>query len=229
MSEAATLAIRACGLAKHYEQGRVTALDAIDLDVRAGEWIAVCGPSGCGKTTLLNMISAIDAPDAGELRVAGHDVKQFRDGQADEFRRRTIGIIFQLHNLLPRLTAIENVQIPLLARPTGVSTSDARRASDLLTRVGLGHRLNSLPPTLSGGERQRVAICRALIHQPQILLADEPTGALDSRSGDQLLELLAELQRETGMTLIVVTHDTRVAERAGRIVRMLDGRIVPPA
>ena len=225
MSDHAPAAIEARGMTKRYEQGRVTALDAIDLHVRRGEWIAICGPSGCGKTTLLNMISAIDAPDAGELRVCERDLGNFRDGDADAFRRDTIGIVFQLHNLLPRLTALENVLIPKLGGGTGSSPDDAARARMLLERVGLGHRINALPPTLSGGERQRVAICRALINEPKVLLADEPTGALDSGSGDQLLGLLADLRRETGMTLIVVTHDSRVASRGERIVQMLDGRI----
>ncbi|MFN0135246.1 MAG: ABC transporter ATP-binding protein [Phycisphaerae bacterium] len=223
---AASMAIDAHGLSKRYEQGRVTALDEVDLHVGSGEWIAICGPSGCGKTTLLNMISAIDTPDAGELRVCERDLRTFRDGDADAFRRDTIGIVFQLHNLLPRLTAYENVLIPRLGGAGGCSQAACGRARMLLERVGLGHRLDALPTTLSGGERQRVAICRALINQPKLLLADEPTGALDSHSGEQLLELLAELQRESGMTLIVVTHDSRVASRAGRIVQMLDGRIV---
>lgn len=225
MSDQTALAIEARGLTKCYEQGRVTALDAIDLHVSSGEWIAICGPSGCGKTTLLNMISAIDAPDAGELRVCGRDLRTFRDGDADAFRRDTIGIVFQLHNLLPRLTTIENVLIPKLGGAGACSSESSDRARMLLERVGLGHRINALPPTLSGGERQRVAICRALINRPKLLLADEPTGALDSNSGEQLLALLAELQRESGMTLIVVTHDSRVASRAERIVQMLDGRI----
>jgi putative ABC transport system ATP-binding protein len=218
-------AIRARGLLKRYEQGRVTALAGVDLEVNRGEWIAICGPSGCGKSTLLNMIAAIDAPDAGELRVAGRDLARLQPGETDRFRRETIGMVFQLHNLLPRLTALENVQVPLLPTP-GSPAERARRAAELLRRVGLEERMNARPPTLSGGERQRVAICRALANRPAVLLADEPTGALDSRSGEQLFDLLAGLRAETGMTLIVVTHEPRIASRADRIVQMLDGRIV---
>lgn len=225
MSDADVPLVHIRRLTKRYEQGRVTALDGIDLDVHAGQWVAICGRSGCGKTTLLNMLSAIDAPDDGVLRVGGHDVRRFRAGDADAFRRQTIGLIFQLHNLLPRLTALENVQTPLLAAGAG-GGERAHRAAHLLERVGLAHRMHALPPTLSGGERQRVAVCRALVHQPRLLLADEPTGALDSTSGAQLLDLLAELRTELAMTLVVVTHDPSVAERADRIVHMLDGRIV---
>ncbi len=221
-----TTAIRARGLGKRYEQGRVTALAGVDLDVARGEWVAICGPSGCGKSTLLNMIAAIDTPDAGELTVCGRELRRLEAAQADAFRRETVGMIFQLHNLLPRLTALENVQIPLLPRrvPAG---ERVQRAAALLRRVGLEPRMHARPPTLSGGERQRVAICRALVNQPAILLADEPTGALDSHSGDRFFELLAELQVERALTLVVVTHDPRVAARAQRVVQMLDGAIRP--
>jgi putative ABC transport system ATP-binding protein len=226
MSSAA--AIRARGVVKRFEQGRVTALAQVDLDVSRGEWVAICGPSGCGKTTLLNLIAAIDSPDGGEMHVCGRDLAQLRDGEADTFRRDVVGMVFQLHNLLPRLTALENVQTPLLA--TGAPTVDrVRRATDLLRRVGLEDRMHARPPTLSGGERQRVAICRALVNRPAVLLADEPTGALDSRSGDQFFELLAQLRAEQDLTLVVVTHDLHVAARAQRVVRMLDGKILEPA
>lgn len=220
-------AISVCKLAKRYESGRVVALDGIDLDIGAGEWVSICGPSGCGKSTLLNLLAAIDSPDAGTLNVCGTNVEQLRGPAADTYRRDTVGLVFQLHNLLPRLTAIENVQIPLL--PTAIAAVErASRAAELLRRVGLEHRSHALPPTLSGGERQRVAICRALINRPRVLLADEPTGALDSASGQQLLELFAALQTEFGMTLVVVTHDHGVAQRADRVIHMLDGRIARP-
>jgi putative ABC transport system ATP-binding protein len=224
-STADSPAVLARGLVKRYEAGRVHALDGVDLEIRRGEFVAICGPSGCGKTTLLNMISAIDRPDAGELTVCGHAVGEFRDGQADGFRRRDIGLVFQLHNLLPLLTALENVQIPLLG--TGTPPAErVERAAGLLRRVGLEARSHARPPVLSGGERQRVAICRALVNRPSLLLADEPTGALDSHSGDELFDLLGELRRDLGMTLVVVTHDGHVAARAERVIQMLDGRVV---
>lgn len=222
---AAAPAIQARGVVKRYEQGRVAALAGVDLSIARGEWVAICGPSGCGKTTLLNLIAAIDVPDAGELTVCGHSVGRLRNGDEDSFRRNVIGLVFQLHNLLPLLSSLENVQIPLL--PSSVPPGErAARAAELLERVGLAARLHARPPTLSGGERQRVAVCRALVNRPKVLLADEPTGALDSRSGDQLLDLLAELRTELAMTLVVVTHDPHVAARADRVIHMLDGRVV---
>jgi putative ABC transport system ATP-binding protein len=225
---AAAPAVVARGLVKRYEEGRVRALDGVDLQIGRGEFVAICGPSGCGKTTLLNMISAIDRPDEGRLSVCGHDVGAFQDGQADVYRRGTIGLVFQLHNLLPLLTALENVQIPLLG--TGLAPAErVDRAAALLRRVGLEPRQHARPPTLSGGERQRVAVCRALVNRPSLLLADEPTGALDSHSGEALFDLLAELRRDLGMTLIVVTHDAQVARRAERTIHMLDGRVRAPA
>ncbi|MBL8879705.1 MAG: ABC transporter ATP-binding protein [Phycisphaerales bacterium] len=220
----ATAAVQARGLVKRYENGRIAALDGVDLDIASGEFTAICGPSGCGKSTLLNMISAIDRPDSGALRVCGEDLAQMTSHQSDSFRRNVIGLVFQLHNLIPQFTATENVQIPLIGGEIP-GPQRVMRAMELLRRVGLGDRLGARPPTLSGGERQRVAICRALVNRPRVLLADEPTGALDSRSGDALFDLLDELRKETGMTLIVVTHDPRVAARAQRTLHMLDGRI----
>ena len=217
-------AISARGLVKRYQGGRITALGGLDLDVEAGEFVAICGPSGCGKSTLLNLIAAIDRSDSGELTVLGHAVNQLSGARADEFRGATIGMVFQLHNLLPQLSAAENIQVAML--PRKLSPIDrARRAAELLDRVGLSSRMKSLPPTMSGGERQRVAIARALANEPRLLLADEPTGALDSQTGHETIDLLTELQRERGMTLVVVTHEEQVAARAGRIVRVLDGRV----
>ena len=221
-------AIVARGLMKSYEGGRIVALDGLDLQVAHGEFVAICGPSGCGKSTLLNMITAIDRPDAGELTVCGKALGDMNTREADQFRTTAVGLVFQLHNLLPNLTAIENVQIPMLGN--GRAGKDrVERAGSLLNQVGLGERIASLPTTLSGGERQRVAIARALANQPEILLADEPTGALDSESGRQLFDLLCKLQQESGMTLLVVTHDPVVAGRAQRIIHMLDGKIVDGA
>ena len=230
MSEAATsnpVGIRARGLMKYYEGGRVHAVDDVDLDVAAGEFLAICGPSGCGKTTLLHLFSAIERPDAGELNVAGHALTETSEGEIDAFRRTVVGLVFQLHNLLPDLTALENVQVPMF----GTNRSPRQRlerARELVDRVGLTDRAHARPTVLSGGERQRVAIARALANEPRILLADEPTGALDSKNGELLLDLLGELQRDARTTLIVVTHDQHIAERAGRILHMLDGRISSP-
>jgi putative ABC transport system ATP-binding protein len=218
------VAIRARGLVKYYERGRVHAVDSVDLDVAAGEFVAICGPSGCGKTTLLNLLAAIERPDAGALDVAGHALGELSDAAVDHFRRTVVGLVFQLHNLLPDLTALENVQVPML----GTSRSPRerlRRARELLERVGLRERSHGRPTVLSGGERQRVAIARALANEPQILLADEPTGALDSKNGELLLDLLDDLQRSAQTTLVVVTHDQHIAQRAGRVLHMLDGRL----
>lgn len=219
-------AIQARGLVKKYEGGRIAALDGLDLDVADGEFVALCGPSGCGKSTLLNLLSAIDRPDAGRLEVCGRCLNDLDDAEANRFRASVVGLVFQLHNLLPSLTAVENVQVPMMA--AGVAAGERlARARGLLERVGLGDREGALPTTLSGGERQRVAVARALANRPRLLLADEPTGALDSQTGDRLFDLLAELRGNMRMTLIVVTHDPRVAARADRVVNMLDGRVVP--
>lgn len=219
--------IQARGLVKHYEEGRVHAVDQVDLDVAAGEFVAICGPSGCGKTTLLHLFSAIERPDRGSLNVAGHTLTEMSEAEIDTFRRTVVGLIFQLHNLLPDLTALENVQVPMFG--TNRSPRERlRRARELVDRVGLTGRAHALPTVLSGGERQRVAIARALANRPRILLADEPTGALDSKNGELLLDLLDELQREVGTTLVVVTHDPHIAGRAGRVLDMLDGRITSP-
>jgi len=224
ISNPAGLAISARGLVKRYQSGRIVALGGLDLDVSLGEFVAICGPSGCGKSTLLNLIAAIDRPDSGELTVLDHRLAGMSSREADEFRGAAIGLVFQLHNLLPQLSAAENVQVAMLPRKLS-PTDRARRAAELLDRVGLSARMKSLPPTLSGGERQRVAIARALANQPRLLLADEPTGALDSHTGQEIIDLLTEIQREHGMTLVVVTHEEQVATRAGRIVRVLDGRV----
>lgn len=218
-------AVDARNLVKCYEGGAVRAVDGIDLKIRAGEFVAICGPSGCGKSTLLNLISAIDRPESGELSVCGHDLDALADGEFDRFRADVVGLVFQLHNLLPNLTAHENVQVAMLAAGVDAGTR-VQRASYLLDRVGLSHKLRSRPPQLSGGERQRVAIARALANSPPLLLADEPTGALDSHTGERLFDLLAELRREHGTTLVVVTHDTDVAERAERVIHMRDGKLV---
>jgi ABC-type lipoprotein export system ATPase subunit len=218
-------AIRATQLVKVYENERIAAVDHVDLTIASGESVAVMGPSGCGKSTVLNLIAALDRPDSGELIVFGSDLSRLSRRQADEFRRVTVGFVFQLHNLLPHLTAHENVQAPMI-RAEISPRERCRRASVLLERVGLVDRMTSLPPTLSGGERQRVAVARALANRPRLILADEPTGALDSKSGGQILELLQSIQADEQVTLMIVTHDGDVAASASRVIRMHDGRIM---
>lgn len=211
------------GVSKSFESGRVRALDAVDLDVAAGDFVAVMGPSGCGKSTLLNCIAALDGVDEGEMRVAGHDLGG--NDHLDEFRAHDVGLVFQLDNLLPSLTAAENVEVVML----GSAPRAARRAraAELLDFVGMADRAGARPTELSGGERQRVAIARALANRPKLVLADEPTGRLDSATGMRVLDLLESLHHEHGTTLVVVTHDERVAARAHHTITMLDGRIEP--
>ncbi len=223
MSDAA---IQVHGVRKSFEEGRIVALAGMEMEVASGEFVAIVGPSGCGKSTLLHLLAALDVPDGGSIRVADHDLGAGRD--LTHYRARHVGMVFQLHNLLPSLTASENVQLPMFE--LGLSARERReRAARLLALVGLGSRGGNRPPQLSGGERQRVAIARALANEPPILLADEPTGSLDSASGRLVLELLDELRRSHALTLVLVTHDPAVAARADRIVRMLDGRAVDDA
>jgi putative ABC transport system ATP-binding protein len=217
----AALSIR--GLVKTFENGRMRALDGVDLEVSAGEFVAVAGPSGCGKSTLLHLIAALDRPDEGSITVHGNDIAEM--GNLSRYRAREVGLVFQLDNLLPTLNASENVQVPMFETELRPGARH-RWAEELLSLVGLQGKEHSLPSQLSGGERQRVAIARALANNPGILLADEPTGRLDSASGRRILDLLEELRRGRGLTVIVVTHDSDVAARADRIVEMLDGKIM---
>ncbi len=231
MSSRGGAAVVARGLVKRYEDGRVVAVDGIDLDIAPGAFVAICGPSGCGKSTLLNLLASIDRPDAGTLEIAGQLLNGLGPRALDEYRLTTVGLVFQFHNLLPNLTAAENVIAAMLptARPRRARLA---RTQDLLARVGLTDRAHARPRALSGGERQRIAIARALANEPRLLLADEPTGALDSANGERLLELLAAVQADLGTTLVVVTHDADVARHAGRVLHMRDGRIIkdgPPA
>jgi putative ABC transport system ATP-binding protein len=212
--------IRVRSLRKAFDEGRIVALDGMDVEVAEGEFVAIVGPSGCGKSTLLHLVAALDQPDGGSIEVARHELASGHD--LTHYRARHVGMIFQLHNLLPTLTAEENVQVPMLE--LGLSRRELRaRARRLLSAVGLSGRELSRPPELSGGERQRVAIARALANDPPILLADEPTGSLDSEAGRRVLELLEELRRTRGLSLLLVTHDADVARLADRVVRMLDG------
>jgi ABC-type lipoprotein export system ATPase subunit len=215
--------IRCERLNKTYPDGNVRALVDVSLAVHKGEYAAITGPSGCGKTTLLNILGALDEPDSGELFF---EEKPFprRAADLDQFRSSQVGFVFQAFHLLPTLTAIENVQVPMFEGPL-TSRERTKKASELLDRAGIGHRKNQLPNKLSAGERQRVAIARALANDPALLLADEPTGNLDSKTGEDILIMFGQLQEERGVTLLVVTHSQGVAARARRWIRMRDGKI----
>ena len=204
---------------KSFEGGRIRALENVSLGLDEGELVALTGPSGGGKSTLLNLIGALDRPDSGEIVVSGMDVTRLEDPA--RYRADTVGFIFQFHNLITTLTALENVEIPMLGKRRRAERD--RRARELLGEVGLAARADSYPPTLSGGERQRVAIARALANGPRLLLADEPTGALDSETGSQILELLRRVRDEYGTTILLVTNDDAVAAQADRVVRIRDG------
>ena len=213
----------ATGLAKKYDDGQVQALRGVSFRVVQGEFLAVTGPSGCGKTTLLQMLGALDRPSKGRLLYRGNSIPDLRDPSS--YRALEVGFIFQAFHLLPTFTALENVQIPMFEDQLPAS-GRKDRATRLLKSVGLGHRLSHFPSKLSGGERQRVAIARSLANSPSVLLADEPTGNLDSENAELILELIIQLHREQNMTLVLVTHDTGIAQRASRIIEMKDGRIL---
>ncbi|USD36016.1 ABC transporter ATP-binding protein [Ferrimonas sp. SCSIO 43195] len=219
--------IKISGLSKRYAMGdsTVDALNDVNLSIDEGEFVAIMGPSGSGKSTLMNLIGCLDQPSDGHYLLAGQPVNQQDDAVLSQIRNERIGFVFQSFHLLPRMTALDNVMLPLrYRRSAGDAQADVERARQLLTRVGLGDRLNHRPNQLSGGQRQRVAIARALINQPAILLADEPTGALDSRTSDDILALFKELNAQ-GQTVVLVTHEEEVARHARRIVWMRDGRI----
>ncbi len=216
--------VKTTNLSKIYgKRVQVRALDGVNLNVRVGEMVAVMGPSGSGKSTLLNMLGALDVPTAGNVFVAGQDLSQIED--LDRFRSRSLGFVFQMHNLIPTLTAQENVEVPLRSRRMS-GKERRRRAERMLTLVDLTERGDHLPNQLSGGQRQRVAIARALVNEPRLVLADEPTGNLDSQSGQEVIDLLRRLNREQNTTILVVTHDPLVARATERILSMSDGRIV---
>jgi len=217
--------IRLRGICRDYPVGDqvVHALDHVDLDVGEGEYISIMGPSGSGKSTLLNVIGLLDRPDAGTYELTGHNVQELGDDALAELRQQQIGFIFQSFHLVSRMTALENVELPMML--AGIAPKERHeRALSTLTRVGLERRSGHRPDQLSGGERQRVAIARAIVMQPRILLADEPTGNLDSKSGGEIVSIIEELNTQ-GLALIVVTHDPRLGERATREIKMLDGRI----
>lgn len=214
-------------LSKVYGSGeaRVTALDSVNLTIEQGQYVAVMGPSGCGKSTLLHLIGGLDRPTSGTVYIEGADISQMNDKTLTELRRRKMGFIFQFYNLIPVLDAIENTALPLIL--DGVKPENARaRAKDWLARNKLAERGNHRPDELSGGQQQRVAISRAMVSEPIIVLADEPTGNLDSRSGDEIASTLRKVVSEWGRTVLMVTHDPRIAAYADRIVFLKDGKIV---
>jgi putative ABC transport system ATP-binding protein len=211
---------------KIYDTGKVKveALKGIDLTVEPGEFVAIVGPSGSGKSTLMNLVGCLDTPSEGSYRLGGEDVSKFTRDELADVRNRRVGFVFQGFNLLPQISAFENVELPLLFG--GVAPKKRRqRVEELLTRVGLGDRMDHKPTELSGGQMQRVAIARALAMHPDVVLADEPTGNLDSSAGGDIMELFSELWQQ-GSTMVVITHDMSLARRAGRIIEIHDGRIV---
>lgn len=215
----------ATDLQKTYVTGeaRVTALAGVTFEIAAGEFVALMGPSGCGKSTLLHLCGAMDRPTSGTLRLNHRDVSTLGDDELTRVRREQVGFVFQFFNLLPTLTVSDNIALPCLL--AGVKTTEAeRRARDLAARVGIAHRLDHYPQQISGGEMQRAAIARALVHKPTLLVADEPTGNLDSENGANVLALIAELNKELGVTVLMATHASDVAAAASRTIRMRDGR-----
>ena len=221
--------LRAQALRKTFVVGgeRLEVVKGVDLDVARGEFVAVMGPSGAGKSTLLHLLGALERPSAGEIAYGDVVFGRLADENLARFRNRTVGFVFQFHHLLPEFTALENVMLPLLIGRCGAA--EARlRAEPLLHAVGLGDRLGHTPSELSGGEQQRVAIARGLAAGPAVLLADEPTGNLDSKTGEGVFDLLRQLNRERELTVIMVTHNEALARRTDRVVHMQDGRLVPP-
>ncbi len=213
-------------ISRVYKMGdqTVRALDDVSLTINDGEYIAIIGPSGSGKSTLMNVLGCLDNPSMGQYLLNGKDVSKLRDDQLATARNKNIGFVFQRFNLMGRMSAIRNVEMP--ARYGGIGSRERnKRAVEALTSVGLAKRMNHTPMELSGGQQQRVAIARALVNQPNILLADEPTGAIDSKTGREILDLFERLHKERGITVIVVTHDPQVARRADRVVSIRDGRI----
>jgi len=214
-------------LKKRYRMGDVdvSALNGVDLRVETGEFMSIMGPSGSGKTTLLNLIGALDRPTEGKVRIKGTDISKLNDDELAELRNREIGFVFQFFNLVARMSALKNVEMPMAF--AGVSPDERkRRATELLESVGLGDRIDHRPTELSGGEQQRVAIARALVNNPSVVLCDEPTGNVDSKTGKEVIEILRKLNREQQQTFVIVTHDPLVAESVDRIAHMQDGVII---
>lgn len=225
---ASTESVLSCAqLTKHFMQGdaRVDVLRGVNLQVAPGERIAVVGASGSGKTTLLQLIGGLDLPSSGSVRIANESINELSDAQRGALRNRALGFVYQFHHLLPEFTALENVAMPLLVRRTPVAQA-RRQAQTLLERVGLGARVEHRPSQLSGGERQRAAVARALVTQPQVVLADEPTGNLDGANAAQVFDLMLQLNREVGTALVIVTHATELASRMQRVLTLKDGLLV---
>ena len=223
MSASNAFLLEAKNLTREFDEGHVKALRGVDFSIKEGEFVAITGPSGCGKSTLLQLLGALDRPTSGTLFYRGISLPDHPNPAA--YRSREVGFIFQAFHLLPTFTAAENVQIPMFEIDRSASERRAR-AFELLKLVGLENRLDHFPSKLSGGERQRVAIARSLANGPALLLADEPTGNLDSENAQSVLDLLIRLQQEQGRTMVLVTHDPTIAGRAGRVLRMMDGRII---
>lgn len=223
----AKLIVKAKDVKKIYHLGKPNEVHALrdgDLEIEQGEVVAIMGPSGSGKTTLLNCISGIDTATSGEIIVAGEDLQTMADRKKTKYRAAKMGFVFQTFNLIPVLSAVENVEMPLLVN--GVSGTDARKqASEMLTKVGLGDRLHHKPSELSGGQRQRVTLARALVHTPDVVWADEPTGNLDTNTAQEVIDLMLELNKNMGVTLVMVTHDHEVAKQADRIIKIENGRV----
>ncbi|HVR86957.1 MAG TPA: ABC transporter ATP-binding protein [Planctomycetota bacterium] len=213
-------AIRTKDLVKRYDRAGITALAGVSIDVERGHFLCIMGPSGSGKSTLLHLVGALDVPSSGEVMLNGRSLATERN--LDVVRAREVGFIFQLHNLIPTLTSVENVEIPMMA--VGVARRERKeRAVQLLTEVGLSHRLDSIATRLSGGERQRVSIARALANRPSVILADEPTGDVDSKTGDQIMACIQAARKKSGATLVVVTHNPDLSRGADRTLHMKDG------
>ena len=218
--------LSAHGLTKTYAMGRreLEVLRGVDIEIARGGFVALRGASGTGKSTLLHLVGGLDTPNAGEIIFNGEKLSEFSESKLTTFRNRSVGFVFQAYHLLPELTALENVC--LTARIARTSAADAeKRGCELLSRVGLGERVDHKPSELSGGEQQRVAIARALINEPELLLADEPTGNLDSKTGIEIIELLKAIRAEKNMTLVIATHDEKVAAHAQHVIQLVDGRI----
>ncbi|MBD3155108.1 MAG: ATP-binding cassette domain-containing protein [Candidatus Aenigmarchaeota archaeon] len=219
--------IKTENLCKYYNKGQhneVRAIDKVNIDINRGEFISIIGPSGSGKSTLLHMIGLLDRPTCGKIYFDGKDISNLSDNQITKIRREKVGFVFQQFNLIPLLTALENVELPMTIN--GHKEIDTKKkAEELLKKVGLGHRLNNRPPQLSGGEKQRVAIARALANDPEIILADEPTGNLDTKTGKEIINLLRRMDKK-GFTLAIITHDQRIAKVAEKVINIKDGRII---
>jgi putative ABC transport system ATP-binding protein len=209
-------------LTLHFDAGQIRALNGVNLEVQEGEFVAITGPSGCGKSSLLNLIGTLDLPSSGEIYFRGQPYSKITD--LSLFRRQNIGFIFQAFQLLPTLSALDNVLVPTIGC-SGTASEHQKHAMSLLEQLGLGHRMHHFPGKLSGGERQRVAIARSLINNPAIILADEPTGSLDSSNAAQALDLIEQLRQERALTIIMVTHDMNVSARADRLIPMCDGKV----